>query len=338
MRFNRLSSLAPVVLLVCYLSAVWAGFISPYSFETQNRDLNYLPPTRIHFFDASGRIHLRPFVYRSIARPDAFAEYEEDKTSTYPVRLLVPGDQYSVLGLLHSRLHLFGVEGPAHIFPLGTDVFGRDVLSRLLYGGQVSLLSSLAAALISVFLGAVLGGVSGYYARWMDAIVMRLSDVFLAMPWLYLLLAARAALPLHMDPRQSYLLLAVLMGLVGWARPARLARGIVLSIKEAEYVTAARSFGASDVYLFRKHLLPSLRGVLLTQLSIYIPQYVLAEVTLSFLGLGVSEPEASWGNMLANLQLFVSDPHWWLFAPAFALFGVLLAYHGLFTYIKRRTL
>ena len=120
---------------------------------------------------------------------------------------------------------------------MGTDAFGRDVLSRLLYGGQVSLISSLAAALISVVLGAVLGGVSGYYARWMDVIIMRLSDVFLAMPWLYLLLAARAALPLHMDPRQSYLLLAALMGLVGWARPARLARGIVLSVKEAEYVT-----------------------------------------------------------------------------------------------------
>jgi ABC-type dipeptide/oligopeptide/nickel transport system permease subunit len=115
-------------------------------------------------------------------------------------------------------------------------------------------------------------------------------------------------------------------------------RGVVLSVKEAEYVLAARSFGASDLYLFRKHILPSLWGVLLTQFSIYIPQYILAEVTLSFLGLGVSEPIASWGNMLGDLQLLVSDPHWWLFAPAFALFGILLAYHGLFTYIKKRTL
>jgi peptide/nickel transport system permease protein len=337
MRSNRSSSLAPAVLGVCYSSALLAGFISPYSFETQNRDLNYLPPTRIHILDSTGRLHLRPFVYRSTAGPDGFAQYAEDTASVYPVRFLVAGDQYSVFGL-HGRVHLFGVEGPAHIFLLGTDVFGRDVFSRLLYGGQISLISSLAAALISVILGAVLGGLSGYYAHWVDAVVMRLSDVFLAMPWLYLLLAVRAALPLHMDSRQTYLLLAVLMGLVGWARPARLTRGIVLSIKEAEYVIAARSFGASDVYLFRKHLLPSLRGVLLTQLSIYIPQYILAEVTLSFLGLGVTEPQASWGNMLANLQLFVSDPHWWLFAPAFALFGILLAYHGLFTYIKRRTL
>jgi peptide/nickel transport system permease protein len=243
-----------------------------------------------------------------------------------------------VLGILPARVHLFGVEKPARIFLLGTDVFGRDVFSRLIYGGQISLISSLFAALISVMLGMVLGGVSGFYAHWIDAFVMRLSDVFLAMPWLYLLLAVRAALPLHIDSRQSYLFLAVLIGLVGWARPARLARGVVLSVKDAEYVLAARSFGASDRYLFRRHILPSLWGVLLTQLFICIPQYILAEVTLSFLGIGVSEPSASWGNMLGDLQLFVSDPHWWLFAPAFALFWVLLAYHGLFNYIKRRTL
>jgi peptide/nickel transport system permease protein len=187
-------------------------------------------------------------------------------------------------------------------------------------------------------MGMILGGLAGYYGRWMDSAVMRLSDVFLAMPWLYLLLAVRAALPLRLDSRQSYLVLAVLMGFVGWARPARLARGIVLSVKEAEYMMAARSFGASDLYLFSQHILPSLRGVLLTQLSLYIPQYILAEVTLSFLGLGVTEPTPSWGNMLADLQLFVSDPRPWLFAPAIALFAILLAYHGLFTYIKRRTL
>jgi peptide/nickel transport system permease protein len=273
-----------------------------------------------------------------VASPDKFAEYQEDRTLTYPLEFLVSGNQYSLFGILKTRMHLFGVREPARVFLLGTDLVGRDVFSRLLYGSQVSLSASLAAALISVTLGMVLGGVSGYYAGRIDIVVMRFSDVFLAMPWLYLLLAVRAALPLHMDSRQTYLFLAVLMGLLGWARPARLTRGVVLTVKQTEFVTAARSFGASDLYLFRKHIFPSVRAVLLTQLSIYIPQYVLAEVTLSFLGLGVNEPMASWGKMLADLQLFVSDPHPWLFAPAFALFGVLLAYHGLFTYIKGRTL
>jgi len=337
MRRSRFPFLSLVVLGMCYGSAIFAGFLAPYSFDAQNRELSYFPPTRIHIFDKEGRFHLHPFAYASVPRPDSFGRYKELTTSWYPIRLLVSGDEYTILGILTARVHLFGVGKPARISLLGTDVFGRDVFSRLLFGSQVSLLASLLAALIAVALGMILGGVSGYYARWADAAVMRLSEVFLAMPWLYLLLAVRAALPLRMDPRETYVVLALLMGFLGWARPARLARGVVLSVKEAEYVTAAQSFGASRLYILRRHIAPSLAGVLLTQLSIYIPQFILAEVTLSFLGLGVSEPAASWGNMLADLQLFVSDPHWWLFAPVFALFIVLLAYHGLFTYIKRRT-
>ncbi len=338
MRLTRLPVLPLAVVAACYGSAALAGFIAPYSFETQNRDLNLVPPTRVRVFDRSGRFHVRPFTYRSIARPDSFAEYVEDNASTYPVHFFIPGEEYTLLGMFTMRIHLFGVQGPGRIFLLGSDRFGRDVFSRLLYGAQVSLIASLAAALISILLGTILGGAAGYYGHWADGAVMRISDVFLAMPWLYLLLAVRAALPLHMDARQSYFFLAVLMGVVGWARPARLARGIVLSVKEAEYVMAARSFGASDIYLFSKHILPSLRGLLLTQLSLYIPQYILAEVTLSFLGLGVNEPIASWGNMLSDLQLFISDPRWWLFSPAVALIGILLAYHGLFAYIKKRTI
>lgn len=337
MRWARLPLLSFGVVAAYYGSAAFAGFLAPYGFETQNRDLNLVPPTRVHVSDRSGRFRVRPLIYRSIPRPNSFAEYVEDKASAYPVRFFVSGDEYHLFGILTMHVHLFGVDKPARIFVLGSDRFGRDVFSRLLYGGQVSLIASLGAALISIAFGAILGGVSGYYGRWADAVVMRISDVFLAMPWLYLLLAVRAALPLHMDARESYLFLAVLMGVVGWARPARLVRGIVLSVKEAEYVMAARSFGASDIYLFREHILPSLQGVLLTQLSLYIPQYILAEVTLSFLGLGVNEPIPSWGNMLGDLQLFISEPRPWLFSPALALVGILLAYHGLFAYIKRRT-
>jgi peptide/nickel transport system permease protein len=337
MQRSRLTLLALAVLGIGYSSAIFAGFLAPYSFDTQNRDLSYLAPTRLHVFDRDGRFHLRPFVYRSEPLPDTFGRYKEVTDSRYPIRFLVRGDQYDTFATLTARVHLFGVDKPARISLLGTDVFGRDVFSRLLFGGQISLVCSLLAALIAVSLGMVLGGISGYYGRWPDGALMRLSEVFLAMPWLYLLLAVRAALPRNMDSRESYLILALLMGLLGWARPARLARGLVLRVKEAEYVAAARSFGAGGVYIFLRHIAPSLQGVLLTQLSIYIPQFILAEVTLSFLGLGVTQPAASWGNMLADLQVFVSDPHWWLFAPVLALFLILLAYHGLFTYIKRRT-
>jgi peptide/nickel transport system permease protein len=338
MRSARLAVLAPIVLAVCYGFSAFAGFLAPYSYQTQQREFSLSPPMRLHMFDPAGHFHLRPFVYRLDAIPDGSATNAEGRSVGFPLRFLVRREEYSLFGVLTSRVHLFGIDEPGRIFLLGTDLFGRDVFSRLLYGSQISLIASLSAALISVSFGMVLGLVSGYYGRWADAVIMRLSDVFLAMPWLYLLLAVRASMPLHLDTRESYLFLAVLMGMIGWARPARLARSVVLSSKTAEYVTAARGFGASDSYLLWTHILPSLRGVLLTQLSLYIPQYILAEVTLSFLGLGVSEPQASWGNMLGDLQTFVSSPQWWLFAPALSLFAVLLAYHGLFAYINRKNL
>jgi peptide/nickel transport system permease protein len=264
-----------------------------------------------------------------------FPEYEENRETAYPLRLFVSGAEYKVLGIFNSRQHLFGTGEQGRIFLMGTDAYGRDLFSRLLYGGRISLFAGLLAGTISVFLGLVLGGLAGYYGRWIDEAIMRMAEVFLAMPWLYLLLAVRALLPLHIDPQGAFFLLIGVLGIIGWARPARLVRGIVLTAKEREYVLAARSLGASDVYLLRTHILPFASGVALTQAALYIPQYILAEVTLSFFGLGVSEPIPSWGNMLNDLQHFlIWGSYWWLFAPAIALIAVLLAYYRLFSCIK----
>lgn len=334
MNSGRLPWSALCLLVVAYGSAAFAGFFAPYHYEAQHRKLAFSPPTRVHFFDASGHFHLRPFVYRSAWSPGRPGHYEEDRTSAYPIRFFVLDGNDAT----HApRRHLFGTLEPGCIFPLGSDSFGRDIFSRLLYGGRVSLFGSLGAALISVILGLVLGGAAGFFGRWADTLIMRIADVFLGMPWLYLLLAVRATLPLHTDSRQAYALLLIVLGVVGWARPARLVRGMVLAAKEAEFVLAARSFGASDFYLLREHILPSASGVVFAQLSIYIPQYLLAEITLSFFGLGVSEPIPSWGNMLGNLHGFTVDAYWWLFVPAVTVFAILLAYHRLFSYIKRRT-
>src|ERR1700678_169672 len=303
-----------------HLAAFFAGFFSPYDFAHQDRNLPFAPPTRLHFRDRQGSMHWRPLVCSLIERAGTFGTYDEDVSRCYPLRFLVRGPEYKLLGVFKSNQHLFGVDSPGMVFLMGTDGYGRDVFSRLLYGGQVSLLSGLLATGLSLGIGALLGTMAGYYGGWLDAIVMRCGELFLALPWLYLLLALRAFLPLHIDPGQSFLLVIAVIGAVGWALPARLTRGIVLSGKERHYVLAARIFGGSDFYVMRRHILPQTYAVLLTQAALLIPQYLLAEVTLSFLGLGVGEPAPSWGNMLSSLQKYsVLVSYWWMWAPALVL-------------------
>ncbi len=312
--------IAAIVLGLMHLGLLFAGFIAPYAPVTQCRDLPYVPPTRLHFVDRSGHIHLRPFVYEWIERPETLNEYVESPENAYPVKFLVEGPKYRIAGLISAHTHLFGVELPGHIFLAGSDNYGRDQFSRILYGGQISLGAGLLATVLSLALGTLLGSISGFYGRWIDDLIMGTAELFLVLPWLYLLLAVRAFLPLHISPAQAFSLLVVLIGVIGWARPSRIIRGILLSAKERKYVVASRGFGASNSYILRRHLLPQTYGVLLTQAALLIPQYMLAEVTLSFFGLGVSEPVSSWGTLLATLQQYnVLVSYWWMFAPGLAL-------------------
>jgi peptide/nickel transport system permease protein len=325
----KLRMAAAAGLVLVHAAALGAGFLSPYAPTEQNRALPYAPPTRVRFVDANGRFHLRPFVHPLDQAAAEAGRYEEDRTRAVPIRFLAAGAPYTVLGL-RGRVHLFGVDEPARLFVLGTDGFGRDQLSRLLHGAQISLLAGLLAAGLSLGLGWLLGTLAGFYGRWLDTLVMRGAELFLALPWLYLLFAVRAALPLNVAPAQAFLTVVLVIGLVDWARPARLVRGLVLSARERSYVLAARGFGASDLHLIRRHIAPHTAGVLLTQAGLLVPQYVLAEVTLSFLGLGVSEPVPSWGNMLGALQHYhVLVSYWWMWMPGLALVPVFLAYFAL---------
>ena len=319
--------LAAVTLAGVHVAALGAGFLAPYSPTRQNRAFPYAPPTRLRFVDASGRWHPRPFVH-PLVDAGGPALYEEDRSQSFPLRLFVR-DQPEP-GRERGPLRLFGVDEPGRVFLLGTDGFGRDQLSRLLHGAQVSLFAGLLATVLSLGLGWLLGTVAGFHGRWVDGLVMRAADVFLALPWLYLLFAIRAVLPLHVPPAQAFLMLVAVIGLVDWARPARLVRGVVLSARERGYVLAARGFGASPLYLVRRHIAPQTFGLLLTQAALLVPQYVLAEVTLSFLGLGVSEPVPSWGNMLAALQQYhVLASYWWMWVPGLVLVPVFVAYFAL---------
>jgi len=304
------------LLLALHLPILFAGFIAPYDPTAQNREFPDVPPVRIHFVDHRG-VHLRPFVYARIAIADG---YQDDYLTPYPIHFFVKGDEHKVFGIFKSGLHLFGVEYPARIFLMGTDSFGRDEFSRLLYGGRISLAAGLLATFIALLVATAIGTVSGYYGKWIDDALTGSAELFLSLPWLYFLLVVRALLPLHVSATTTFMLLIAVIAVIGWARPARLIRGVVLSARTREYVSAARGFGASDFYLLRRHVLPQVMGVLLTQAALLVPQYVAAEATLSFFGLGISEPTPSWGNMLSLLQQYsVLMSYSWLFAPAIAL-------------------
>ncbi len=328
MNKRRRNALLITILAALHLFVILPGFFAPYDYAAQNRELPFVPPSRLHFVDSTGSFHVRPFVYAWREAPENSGAYEEDRTQMHRVRFFATGSPYAVIGGWTSRLHLFGVDEPGRIFLFGTDDFGRDEFSRMLYGGRISLFAGLFGATVALLAGGFVGVLSGYYGKWIDAVAMRLVELFLALPWLYLLFAVRAVLPLRIKTTDAFLLLVGVVGLVGWARPARLIRGIVLSAKERNFVLAARAMGASDLHILRKHVLPQTYGTLLTMAALLVPQFILAEVTLSFLGLGVGEPTPSWGNLLAELQKYsVLTSYWWMYLPATALVAVFLAYH-----------
>ena len=299
-----------------HLLILFAGFFAPYDPAAQNRDFAYIPPSHLHLRD-DARFHLRPFIYATT--PD-FGSYTEDHSCEYPLRFFVRADHYRILGLFSTDIHLFGVDAPGRLFLLGADSYGRDEFSRLLYGGQISLAAGLLATIISLFAATLIGTVSGFFGKFVDESLMGSAELFLALPWFYFLVGVRAFLPLHLSAASAFFVIIAVIGLIGWARPARLVRGVVLSARNRNYVLAARGFGASNFYLLRRHVLPETFGVLLTQAALLLPQYIAAEAVLSFFGLGIAEPVPSWGNMMSTLQQYsVLVSYYWLLAPACAL-------------------
>lgn len=327
MQRSRKLFFAVSLLLLIHVLVLGAGFFSPYDPDVQNHKFPFAPPMPLHWVDVRGKLHFRPFVYPWVALPGHFAAYRPDFEHPVVVHFFVRDAACASASAARCRLRLFGTASKTPIFLLGTDEYGRDQFSRMLYGAQVSLLGGFTAAMLSVCVGLMLGSLAGFYGGWIDGALMRMAELFLALPWLYVLFAFRAFLPLETPPLDAFLLIIMVIGVIGWARPARLIRGAVLSAKEQRYVLAARGFGASDAYLLYRHVLPQALGIVVTQAGILIPNYILAEVTLSYLGLGMPEPVPSLGNMLAELN--ITSLHWWMLLPGVALVPVLWGYYCL---------
>ena len=314
-----------------YLCALLAPFIAPYAHDELDRERYYHPPQTLHWIDTSGHFHLAPFIYATrITDPMAF-RYEEDRSVRVPVKLLARGAAYRWLGLIPMDRHLFGVDRPARLYLLGTDSFGRDVLSRLLFGAQVSLTVGLIGIAISFSLGMLLGGISGYFGGAADAIIMRSTELLLSVPSLYLIIALRSVFPVDLPSQQVYVGIVVILAFIAWAGLARVIRGLVLSIRRNEYVTAAEALGMSRLRVITRHILPNTMSFVIVAATVSMPGYILGEVVLSFLGLGVQEPSASWGNMLSQargIRALTSFP-WLLFVPGTAIFLTVMAFNFL---------
>jgi peptide/nickel transport system permease protein len=243
----------------------------------------------------------------------------------------VRGDGYRLFGMIPANLHLFGTTPGERVYLLGADPYGRDQLSRLLSGAQVSLTVGLVGIAISFTLGLLLGGVSGYVGGWIDVVIMRTTELLLSIPGLYLIVALRSVFPPGLSSRQVYLGIVAILALIGWAAFARVIRGMVLSIRRAEYVVAAEALGMSRARVLVRHILPGTTTFVVVAATLAVPGYILGEVFLSFLGVGVQEPAASWGNMLIHarsLRALQSFP-WLLFGPGLAIVATVMAFNVL---------
>lgn len=332
LRKNRMAMTGFLILVLLYLGAIFADFLSPYHYDNERRDQSYNPPARLYLFDAQGRFHLWPFVYNYSYKFDKFYRriYIPDKNRMYPVKFFVRGDKYKLLGLFPADLHLFGVEKPARIYLLGADSRGRDLFSRILYGSRVSLSIGLAGVAVAFIIGTILGGISGYFAGKIDNIIMRLCEMVMLVPGFYLMLALRAAFPADLSSVQVYFLIVLIMSFIGWAGLARVVRGMAISIREKEFVLAARAQGVNPFLIITRHVLPNTFSYLIVALSISIPGYILGESGLSFLGLGIQDPHSSWGNLLsAAMDIAQIKFHPWILIPGIFIFVTVMAFNFL---------
>ena len=327
---HKLATVALGVLTVFYLGSVFAEFVAPYDPRRNNVESLSAPPQLVRFVDQDGRFHLRPFVYGMTSEFDMKSlrrTYQVDMTRQYPIHLLVRGDPYQLWGLIESDLHLFGVkEGVMFLF--GSDRQGRDMVSRIIHGGRISLSVGLVGIAFSFVLGIVIGGISGYYGGRVDTVIQRAIEITRSIPTLPLWMALSVALPPFWTMTQVYFSIVVILSLVGWTDLARVVRGKFMSVREEDYVMAAAICGAGQASIIFKHLLPSFYSYIIASLTLSIPWMILGETALSFIGLGLQAPAISWGVLLKGSQeisVLAKTP--WLLLPSVFIVVAILAFN-----------
>jgi len=352
---NSLARYGGLLLVLFYVIVIFAEFIAPYDPYAAQADGSLLPPTQIFWQTEQGQFigpHVYPTTQGAVSLETGDRILKSDRTQPSPIHFFVQGSEYQFLQLrlplptrfalpdpkievvdifpgFKSNLHLFGAIGAGKINLLGTDEQARDQFSRLVYGGRVSLSVGLLGTLIAFPIGMLIGGISGYFGGFVDAVLMRVAEVLQTIPSIYLLISLAAVLPPGLSSAERFMLIVLITSFVSWAGLARVIRGQVLSIKEREFVQAAKVMGAQPLYIITRHILPQTATYIIISATLAIPSFIVAEAVLSFIGLGIQQPDPSWGNMLSlaiNASILVLQP-WLVWSPALVIVLTVLAFN-----------
>lgn len=333
LRFKRhkLALYSAGFLIALYLIVVFCEFFAPYDPNWRNSKAIYAPPQEIHFFDAEDNFHWKPFVYgyQLHINPDTWVrEYSEDHSQRFPINFFATGQDYRFWNLFDANFHLFSVSDGQYLHLFGTDRLGRDIFSRVIYGGRVSMSIGLIGVALTLVLGILFGGLAGYLGGKVDTVIQRAIEVIQSIPTLPLWMAMSAALPPHLSPIGVYFGITVILSFIMWTGLAREVRGRFLALRKDDFVIAARLLGASNLRIIFKHMLPSFMSHIITIATLAIPGMILAETALSFLGIGLRPPVVSWGVLLQqaqNYQVIVLTP--WLLIPGIFVILVVIAFN-----------
>ena len=332
-RFSRhkLAIAAGIILIVSYLTVFFAEIFAPYGLNDRNSKYIFAPPQSVHLFHEGDFVG--PFVYGykfKLNMDTLKREYSDDPNKVMPLRFFCSGASYEFWGLFDASFHIVCPSEGGEMFLLGTDRLGRDMLSRLLYGGRISLSVGLIGIAISFILGISIGGVAGYFGGWVDNVIQRVIEILRSLPELPLWMALSAALPVTWSPIVVYFGITIILGLLDWPGLARAVRSKLLSLREEDYCTAARLMGAKPKRIIGRHLLPNFMSHLIASATLSIPSMILGETALSFLGLGLRPPVTSWGVLLAeaqNIEAVALYP--WLMLPMLPVVITVLAFNFL---------
>lgn len=327
---DKFARIALILLGIIYLALFFADFIAPYTKDFSDRSMAYVPPSKIFTIDENGKFS-KPYTYnykREFDSEELKIVYSLDRSEKHYIKFFSKGQPYKFLGLIPMKRHLVTTDTDGRLFLLGTDINGRDVFSRILFGGRISMTIGFLALFVLFPIGLLYGGIAGYFGGKVDMVMMRFAEAVMSIPSFYLLIILASILPSGMTSVQRFMLIVVILALIGWASFARVVRGMVLSIKNREYVQAAKSIGASRLRIIVKHILPQTTSFVIVAMTLSVPSYILSESGLSFLGLGIQQPDASWGNMLKEAQEYTNIIYRpWLLTPGFLIFIAVLAFN-----------